>query len=157
NVQGDEPLIDPETIDRAIRPLLDDPALSMATVRHRLTDPQRIADPNVVKVVCDHRGRALYFSRSPIPHIRDAGTEAVYWQHVGLYAYRREFLLHFASLPQTELEQVEKLEQLRALESGFPIAVVETEHESLGVDTQADLDWVRRHLEDRLPPRRNVA
>ena len=146
NVQGDEPLIDPNTIDDAIRPLLADPVLPMATVRHRLTDPQRIADPNVVKVVCDERGRALYFSRSPIPYLRDADTSATYWQHVGLYVYRREFLLQYAALPQTELEKAEKLEQLRALENGFPIAVVETEHESLGVDTPADLQWVRQQL-----------
>ncbi len=150
NVQGDEPLIDPGTIDAAIRPLLADPALPMATVRHRIRDVQRIADPNVVKVVCDVHGRALYFSRSPIPHVRDGDTPPdllpTYWQHVGLYAYRREFLLHFASLPQTELEKAEKLEQLRALEHGFPIGVVETEHESLGVDTLADLEWVRRQL-----------
>lgn len=157
NVQGDEPLIDPRTIDGVIRPLLDDRTLPMATVRHRLTDPERIADPNVVKVACDSRGRALYFSRSPIPYARDAGTPAIYWQHVGLYAYRREFLLQFASLAQTELEQVEKLEQLRALENGFPIAVVETEHESLGVDTLEDLEWVRQWMGNGPPARRNVA
>lgn len=150
NVQGDEPLVDPGTIDAAIRSLLDNPGLPMATVRHRIRDVQRIADPNVVKVVCDAAGRALYFSRSPIPHLRDPGLPSdsvgLYWQHVGLYAYRREFLLHFASLPQTELEKAEKLEQLRALEHGFPIAVIETEHESLGVDTLADLQWVRRQI-----------
>lgn len=150
NVQGDEPLIEPKTIDAAIQPLLADPSLSMATVRHRIRDARRIADPNVVKVVCDAAGRALYFSRSPIPHVRDAVTPSesptIYWQHVGLYAYRREFLLHFASLPQTELEQAEKLEQLRALEHGVAIAVVETEHESLGVDTLADLQQIRRQL-----------
>ena len=148
NVQGDEPLIDPGTIDAAVRPLLADPALPMATVRHRIRDARRIGDPNVVKVVCDGRGRALYFSRSPIPHVRDAAPEPppIYWQHVGLYAYRREFLLQFASLPQTQLEKAEKLEQLRALEHGFPIGVVETEHESIGVDTLDDLERVRRQL-----------
>ena len=150
NVQGDEPLIDPGTIDAAIGPLLANPCVPMCTVRHRIHDPRRIADSNVVKVVCDAAGRALYFSRSPIPHVRDAASpfdgEGLYWQHVGLYAYRREFLLHFASLPQTLLEKAEKLEQLRALEHGFPIAVVDTEHESLGVDTLADLQWVRRQI-----------
>lgn len=150
NVQGDEPLIDPGAIDTAIHPLLVDPGLPMSTVRYRIRDPRRIADPNVVKVVCDAAGRALYFSRSPIPFVRDAGPPSdaagLYWQHVGLYAYRRQFLLHFASLPQTELEKAEKLEQLRALEHGFPIAVVETEHESLGVDTIADLQWVRQQV-----------
>ncbi len=150
NVQGDEPLIEPDTIDGAVRPLLADPGLPMATVRHRIRDPERVTDPNCVKVVCDAAGRALYFSRSPIPHVRDAApttaVAATYWQHVGLYAYRREFLLHFAALPQTELEKAEKLEQLRALEHGFAIGVVETEYESLGVDTPADLDWVRRQF-----------
>ncbi len=150
NVQGDEPLIEPATIDAAVRPLLDDPALPMATVRHRIRDPKRVTDPNCVKVVCDSSGRALYFSRSPIPYVRDAASPgapaATYWQHVGLYAYRREFLLHFAGLPQTALEQAEKLEQLRALEYGYPIGVVETEYESRGVDTLADLDWVRRQF-----------
>ncbi len=150
NVQGDEPLIDPGTIDAAIRPLLHDPALPMATVRHRIADARRLADPNVVKVVCDASGRALYFSRSPIPHVREADPSLpaapIHWQHVGLYVYRRDFLLRFASLPQTDLEKAEKLEQLRALEHGFPIAVVETEHESLGVDTLADLERARRRL-----------
>lgn len=150
NVQGDEPLIEPDTIDAAVRPLLADPGLPMATVRHRIRDPKRVTDPNCVKVVCDAAGRALYFSRSPIPHVRDAepsaAVAATYWQHVGLYAYRRAFLLRFAGLPQTELEKAEKLEQLRALEHGFAIGVVETEYESLGVDTPADLDWVRRQF-----------
>jgi len=150
NVQGDEPLLDPGTIDAAIRPLLADAALPMATVRHRIRDAGRIGDPNVVKVVCDTAGRALYFSRSPIPHVRDGGPAPepppIYWQHVGLYAYRRAFLLRFASLPQTELEKAEKLEQLRALEHGFPIGVVETEHESVGVDTLDDLERVRRQF-----------
>lgn len=152
NVQGDEPLIDPGTIDAAIRPLLDDPELPMATVRHLITDPDAINDPNVVKVVCDGRGRALYFSRHAIPYIRDdqdrASPPPCYWQHVGLYVYRRRFLLEYARMPQTPLEQLEKLEQLRVLERGFPIAVVETEHLSIGVDTPEDLERVRLRLEN---------
>jgi 3-deoxy-manno-octulosonate cytidylyltransferase (CMP-KDO synthetase) len=153
NVQGDEPLIDPDTIDATVRPLLHDPQLGMATARHRITDTDRVTDPGVVKVVCDQGGRAIYFSRSPIPYVREkadtAGSTAIYWQHVGLYAYRRAFLLKFAELPPTPLEQAEKLEQLRALECGFPIAVVETRHESLGVDTPEDLERVRSMLTAR--------
>ena len=170
NVQGDEPMIDPRTIDAVVRPLLDDPSLPMATARHRLDDPRDIADPSVVKVVCDASGRALYFSRSPIPFVRDgyrpavrntgeennAGTAqpptadfqlpASHWQHVGIYAYRRDALIRFSQLPPTPLEQAERLEQLRALEHGWPIAVVETAHRSIGVDTPEDLSRVRRLL-----------
>jgi len=191
NVQGDEPLIDPRTIDAVVRPLLDDPSLPMATARHPLTDLERINDPSVVKVICDLSGRAVYFSRSPIPFIRDAqgttGVSAVqpgatgvspieegatgvspvcgsagasssqsatppfpkpllHWQHIGLYAYRREAVLRFAQLAPTPLESAEKLEQLRALEHGWPIAVVETAHQSVGVDTPDDLRRVRALL-----------
>lgn len=149
NVQGDEVLIDPETIDATIRPLLDSPDLPMATARHRITDPADIADPNVVKVVCDRHGRALYFSRSPIPNVRDglAQREGCYWQHVGLYVYRREFLLRFAKMAPTPLEKLEKLEQLRVLENGYPMAVVDTEYRSIGVDTPEDLERVRKILD----------
>lgn len=154
NVQGDEPLIDPNTIDAAIQPLLDDPGVPMSTVRRRITEPERIDNTNVVKVVCDANGRALYFSRCPIPYVRDAGSRpdrpSCHWQHIGLYAYRREFLLEYARMPQTVLEKLEKLEQLRALENGFPIAVVETSYDSLGVDTPDDLEKVRDVLEKTL-------
>lgn len=143
NVQGDEPAIDPETIDETIRPLLSDPGLSMATARRRLTHPEAIEDPNVVKVVCDRNGHALYFSRHPIPCHRD-GTpkDATWWQHIGLYAYRRAFLLAFNELEQTPLEAAEKLEQLRVLENGHRIAVVTTEYRAIGVDVPRDLDRV---------------
>jgi 3-deoxy-manno-octulosonate cytidylyltransferase (CMP-KDO synthetase) len=151
NVQGDEALIDPATIDAAIRPLLDDPSLMMATARHRISDWATIGDPHVVKVVCDAQGRALYFSRAPIPHIRDAAdrgeTSHAHWQHVGLYVYRRDFLLQYAAWPQTPLEKLEKLEQLRVLEHGYPIAVVDTEYAGIGVDVPADLEWVQRLME----------
>lgn len=151
NVQGDEPLIDPETIDVAIRPLLDDPSLPMATARRLITDNTLIDDPNLVKVVCDLRGRAIYFSRHAIPYVRDAadGAAARHWQHIGLYVYRRDFLLQYAKLPQTPLERLEKLEQLRVLENGFDIAVVETEYESIGVDTPEDLEKARALMETR--------
>ena len=154
NVQGDEPLIDPQAIDATVQPLLDDPELLMATARRRIVEPERVHDPNVVKVVSDQRGRALYFSRSPIPYIRDAadraGTPACYWQHIGLYVYRRTFVLEYARMAQTPLERLEKLEQLRVLENGLSIAVVDTAYESIGVDTPADLERVRALVEQSL-------
>jgi len=147
NLQGDEPLIDPRTIDATIQPLLEDPDLVMATARHLIKDPGQIANPNVVKVVCDGQGRALYFSRSAIPYIRDEADRAsardCYWQHIGLYVYRHAFLPQFAAMAQTPLEKLEKLEQLRVLENGYPIAVVDTEYEGTGVDTPEDLERVR--------------
>lgn len=153
NIQGDEALIDPKTIDDAVRPLLDDPNLMMSTARRRITELERVRDPNVVKVVCDIEGNALYFSRSPIPYIRDAAdAEAatqVYWQHIGLYVYRRSFLLQYARLAQTPLEKLEKLEQLRVLENGFRIRVIDTEYEAIGVDVPEDLEKVRRILEEQ--------
>jgi len=153
NVQGDEPAIDPTAIDAAIQPLLDDPSIMMSTARRRLTDLASINDPNVVKVVCDDRGRALYFSRLPIPYIRDAAERenpvGTHWQHIGLYVYRRDFLLTYSTLPQTPLEKLEKLEQLRALENGYPIAVVETEYEVIGVDVPEDLARVSLLLQQR--------
>lgn len=151
NVQGDEVLIDPAVIDATIRPLLDDPHVPMATARHSITDPKQIQDPNVVKVVCDMNGRAMYFSRSVIPYIRersdDAAAAQCYWQHIGLYVYRRDFLLEYASWPPTPMERLERLEQLRVLEHGYPIAVVDTDYRSVGVDTPEDLERVRALLE----------
>lgn len=148
NVQGDEVLIDPDTIDATIQPLLDQEDVVMSTARHALTDPDMIRDPNVVKVVCDQRGLALYFSRAPIPHVRDGNApQGVHWQHIGLYVYRRDFLLHYSELAQTPLEILEKLEQLRAIENGYKIAVVDTEYEGIGVDVPADLEWVRTLVE----------
>lgn len=162
NVQGDEPMLDPATIDAAVQTLLDDPALNMATAKHLISDFADIQDTNVVKVVCDKHDRALYFSRSPIPHMRDQSAHTAdhgaYWQHIGLYVYRRAFLLDYAEMPPTELEGFEKLEQLRALENGHKIAVVETKFNCIGVDTPEDLERVRRLLEDSLKsksPERN--
>lgn len=149
NVQGDEPLIDPATIDETLRPLLDDSDAVMSTARRRITDPERVGNPNVVKVVCDLRGRALYFSRSPIPFVRGAENDC-HWQHIGIYAYRRDFLMHYAAMEPTPLERIERLEQLRALENGYPIAVIDTEYESIGVDTPEDLERVRERLRVKL-------
>jgi 3-deoxy-manno-octulosonate cytidylyltransferase (CMP-KDO synthetase) len=145
NIQGDEPLIDPGAIDAALFPLLDDPAIPMGTLKKRIEDPREISDPNVVKVVTDHFGDAIYFSRSAIPYKRDTGDCACF-KHTGLYVYRREFLLGYSELPVGPLEKAEKLEQLRALENGFVIRVVETDYESMGVDTPADLERVRALL-----------
>jgi 3-deoxy-manno-octulosonate cytidylyltransferase (CMP-KDO synthetase) len=146
NVQGDEPLIDPRAIAQAIEPFAD-PDVQIATLCHRMVDPGEFADPNVVKVVVDRAGFALYFSRAPIPHLRDErGGWPPLFRHIGLYAYRRQALLVLASLPPTPLERAEALEQLRALEHGIRIRAVETAYESIGVDTPADLEKVRRLL-----------
>jgi len=148
NVQGDEPLIDPAAIDAAILPMIaDDDDAPMATLSKRIEDPREIADPNVVKVVTSHSGLALYFSRAPIPHVRADAPAAVFFKHIGLYVYRRDFLLAYSGLPVGPLEQAERLEQLRALENGHSIRVVETEYESLGVDTPADLERVSQLFE----------
>jgi 3-deoxy-manno-octulosonate cytidylyltransferase (CMP-KDO synthetase) len=146
NVQGDEPLLPPEMIAEAMAPLEEDASIPMGTLCTAL-DTDELADPNVVKVVRDRRGFALYFSRAPIPFSRgaaaglDAGPAR---KHVGLYVYRRHFLLEFARLAPTPLERAESLEQLRALEHGFRIMAAETSHDSVGVDTPAALDRVRR-------------
>jgi 3-deoxy-manno-octulosonate cytidylyltransferase (CMP-KDO synthetase) len=144
NIQGDEPLIDPAAIDAAVLPLLEEPAIPMGTLKKRIEDPREICDPNVVKVVTDRFENAVYFSRSTIPFPRDPGTEdsVIHYKHIGLYVYRRDFLLRYSGFPVGPLEQAERLEQLRALENGFRIRVVETDYESLGVDTPADLERV---------------
>src|SRR5690349_14838511 len=146
NIQGDEPLIDPAAIDAAVLPLLDDPSIPMGTLKKQIEDPREIEDPNVVKVVTNRAGDALYFSRSPIPHVRLLGgaRRTSYFKHIGLYVYRRDFLLGYSDLPIGPLEQAERLEQLRALENGYSIRVMETEYESLGVDTPEDLARVSK-------------
>jgi 3-deoxy-manno-octulosonate cytidylyltransferase (CMP-KDO synthetase) len=148
NVQGDEPLIDPVTIEDVIRPLVDDPSLPMATVRRETSDSADYLNPNVVKVVIDLRGDALYFSRAAIPGrgADGSGPRPPCYAHLGLYAYRRDFLLTFAALPQTPLERIESLEQLRALEHGFRIRTVSTLNDTVGVDTPEDLERARERL-----------
>ncbi|MDX2150888.1 MAG: 3-deoxy-manno-octulosonate cytidylyltransferase [Bryobacteraceae bacterium] len=145
NIQGDEPLIDPAAIDAAVLGLLDDPNVPMGTLKKKIDDPAEVANPNVVKVVTNHAGEAIYFSRSPIPFARGGDqphTRVVWYKHIGLYVYRRPLLLAYSDLPVGPLEQAEKLEQLRALENGYSIRVIETEYESLGVDTPEDLEKV---------------
>jgi 3-deoxy-manno-octulosonate cytidylyltransferase (CMP-KDO synthetase) len=155
NIQGDEPLIDPAAIDAATLALLDDIDAPMATLKKRIEDRSEIANPNVVKVVTNRDHDAIYFSRCPIPY--DRGNEAVYFKHIGLYVYRREFLLGYSLLPVGPLESAERLEQLRALENGYRIRVMETEYESLGVDTPEDLHKVARLFDTSIarvsPPR----
>ena len=153
NVQGDEPLIDPAMIETAVQPLLDNPVLAMGTLKTPLTSLEEFRNPNVVKVVTDQQGLALYFSRAPIPYPRDFVNELdTRWgelataKHVGLYVYRRDFLLRFPTLAPTPLEQQEKLEQLRALEHGYRIHVATTPLGVQGVDTPEDLERVRQLL-----------
>jgi 3-deoxy-manno-octulosonate cytidylyltransferase (CMP-KDO synthetase) len=147
NVQGDEPLIDPAAIDAAVLPLLEEPAIPMGTLKKRIEDRREISDSNVVKVVTDRFENALYFSRSTIPHPREGPppdeAPATHFKHIGLYVYRRDFLLRYPGFPVGPLERAERLEQLRALENGYKIRVVETDYESLGVDTPHDLERVR--------------
>lgn len=148
NIQGDEPLIDPAAIDAAILPMAHDDEIQMATLKKRIEDPSEIHNPNVVKVVTDLQGDAIYFSRHAIPYERD--TRTPHFKHIGLYLYRRDFLLDYPNLPVGPLEQAERLEQLRALENGYKIRVVETDYESLGVDTPADLERVVHLYESSL-------
>jgi 3-deoxy-manno-octulosonate cytidylyltransferase (CMP-KDO synthetase) len=145
NIQGDEPLIDPAAIDAAARALLQDRGLPMGTLSKKIERVDEITNPNVVKVVAALNGDAIYFSRNPIPY--DRGGGAVYFKHIGLYVYQREFLLGYPAMPVGPLERVECLEQLRALENGHRIGVVETGYESLGVDTPEDLEIVTRMFE----------
>ncbi|MGD8399332.1 MAG: 3-deoxy-manno-octulosonate cytidylyltransferase [Bacillota bacterium] len=141
NIQGDEVMIQGAVIDAVIRPLLEEPALVMTTAKTRLTDPAQWQEPSVVKVVTDQQGYALYFSRLPIPYPRHP-EQAEYWQHIGLYGYRRDFLLEYSQLPQSKLELAESLEQLRALANGYRIKVAEVDFQAIGVDTPEDLEKV---------------
>jgi 3-deoxy-manno-octulosonate cytidylyltransferase (CMP-KDO synthetase) len=143
NVQGDLPLIEPDMIAQAVAPLAQDAGVQMSTLRQPIVHASDRTNPNVVKVVVDRHGDALYFSRSPIPFLRGEGPT---YKHIGLYAYRRTFLLALTALPQTPLELAESLEQLRVLEHGFRIRTVDTRHESIEVDTPEDLERVRRQL-----------
>ena len=161
NVQGDEPLIEPSTIDSAIQPLIEDSQIQISTTSEPVTSVDDVFNPNVVKVVTDSRGLALYFSRSPIPHAGLAAGVTLqetlganldllsnYRKHSGLYAYRAGFLQQFARMEPSPLERAEGLEQLRALENGFDIRVVPVAHRSIGVDTEQDYERVKRLIEE---------
>ena len=151
NIQGDQPLFPAAVIDQVAKPLLEDPALPMSTLIYKITRKEEINDPNHVKTVFDRNGKALYFSRSPIPFQRDP-LEVVpptYYKHLGFYAYRKGFLLTFVGLPEGEWERFEKLEQLRALEYGYTIKVILTEYDSVEVDTLKDLKRVEELLRNQ--------
>ena len=161
NVQGDEPLIEPSTIDAAIESLMEDPELQMSTTSEPIVSVEDVFNPTVVKVVTDSRGFALYFSRSPIPYIRpvegltleaslrrEPSLLSNYRKHSGLYSYRGSFLQRFTSMEPSPLERLEALEQLRALENGIRIRVVPVAHRSIGVDTEQDYERVKRMIEE---------
>lgn len=145
NIQGDEPLIHPSMIDDAADALLSNPSSQVATVMKRIDREEEIVDSNVVKVVVGKKSQALYFSRCPIPFVRDEEPGMrVHYKHIGLYAYTKDFLFIYKNLAPSKLEKLEKLEQLRILENGYSIHVVETKHETIGVDTYEDLEKVRQ-------------
>jgi 3-deoxy-manno-octulosonate cytidylyltransferase (CMP-KDO synthetase) len=144
NIQGDQPLFEPSQVDEVVGPLMEDPSIPMSTLIYKIVRPEEISHPNAVKVVFDNRLFALYFSRATVPFVRDRDKRADYYKHHGIYAYRRAFLRTFTALPEGILERLEALEQLRALEHGHRIRVVVTPHDSVEVDTPAELERVRR-------------
>jgi 3-deoxy-manno-octulosonate cytidylyltransferase (CMP-KDO synthetase) len=149
NVQGDEPLLDPAAVDTAISALLQEPQAAVATVATPIKVPGDIMDPNVVKVVLDFDDNALYFSRAPIPWVRDTGNtiQVRHLKHLGLYVFQRDALLEYPTLPQGELERIEQLEQLRWLENGSKIRVAEVEHDAISVDVPEDVARVEKLLQ----------
>jgi 3-deoxy-manno-octulosonate cytidylyltransferase (CMP-KDO synthetase) len=150
NVQGDQPLIDAHCLDEVVAPLMSDPALGMSTLAFRIVNPKEYTDPKDVKVVMDEQGDALYFSRAPIPCVRDEGEPFDSYKHLGVYAYRCSFLEIFLNLPMGRLEVIEKLEQLRALEYGHRVRVVVTAYDSPEVDLPADIIRIEKLLKNRL-------
>jgi 3-deoxy-manno-octulosonate cytidylyltransferase (CMP-KDO synthetase) len=149
NVQGDEPLLDPAAVDTAVNALLEEEPAKIATVATTIKVPADIMDPNVVKTVLDFDGNALYFSRAPIPWVRDTASKVQvrHLKHLGLYVFQRDALLEYPTLPQGELERVEQLEQLRWLENGWKIRVAEVEHDAVSVDVPEDVARVEKLLE----------
>jgi 3-deoxy-manno-octulosonate cytidylyltransferase (CMP-KDO synthetase) len=148
NIQADEPLIHPMMIDSLAQVLLDDSSISMVTLMKRIEDSKQISDPHVVKVVVDKNNFALYFSRAPLPFKAENSEvkSPVYYKHIGLYAYTKDFLFVYKNIPVSNLEKIERLEQLRVLEEGLRIKVIETKYETIGVDTPADLEKVKEYL-----------
>jgi 3-deoxy-manno-octulosonate cytidylyltransferase (CMP-KDO synthetase) len=149
NVQGDEPLLDPVAVDTAVNALLEEPAAAIATVATPIKAPADIMDPNVVKTVLDFDSNGIYFSRAPIPWVRDTGSkiQVRHLKHLGLYVFQRAALLEYPTLPQGELERIEQLEQLRWLENGWKIRVAEVEHDAVSVDVPEDVARVEKLLE----------
>lgn len=148
NIQGDEPLIEPGMINSLIDAFRKEPDLVMGTLKHRINTMEEIENPNVVKVVTDRKDYAIYFSRSVIPYPRDLNLKN-YFKHVGIYGYKGEFVKAYAEMESTPLEKSESLEQLRVLENGYRIKVLETPYEVVGVDTQEDLERVRGIIRDK--------
>lgn len=143
NIQGDEPMINPKNINKAIEPLIQDKNINVSTLCFKISDNKELNDPNVVKVVLDSKSNALYFSRSVIPFSRD-NTKTDHYKHIGLYVYRKDYLMQFIKMKPSRLELTEKLEQLRVLESGEKIKVVKTKRDSYSVDTPADLKKIKK-------------
>ena len=148
NIQGDEPLIHPIMIDRVAQELLDERKIPMVTLMKKIENPAEVNDPNVVKVIVDRNNFAIYFSRSAIPyHAENSEVKSVvYYKHIGLYGYTKDFLFTYKNLPVSDLERIERLEQLRVLQEGFRIKVLETRYDTVGVDTAEDLEKVREYL-----------
>ncbi|MEG0068341.1 3-deoxy-manno-octulosonate cytidylyltransferase [Cetobacterium sp.] len=148
NIQGDEPLIEPEMINSLIDSFKQEEDLKMSTLKHKLIKKEDIENPNFVKVVTDKKDYAIYFSRSIIPYPRNENLD-IYYKHVGIYGYKRDFVLEYSNLESTPLENSESLEQLRVLENGYKIKVLETKFEVIGVDTQDELEKVRLHIKEK--------
>lgn len=148
NIQGDEPLVTTGHVESLVRPFLNEPEVQVTTLKIRAT-PEEVPTRTANKVVTDRHGNALYFSRLPIPCDRDGRGDVVYWKHIGMYAYRRPVLEVYHSLPPSMLEQAEQLEQLRLLEHGIPIRVLETREATIGVDTEEDLKAVVARVASR--------
>lgn len=149
NIQADEPLMHHSIIDGLAREMVNNPATFMATVKKKIEAEEDINNPNIVKLICDKNDFAVYFSRYPIPYYRDSAAEKKYYKHLGIYAYTKDFLYTFKNLPVSYLENAERLEQLRAIEAGYKIKTIETKFESIGVDTEEDLQRVEAALKAR--------
>lgn len=145
NIQGDEPLIEPDMINSIIDSFIEDNTIPMSTLKYKLTDMAEIENPNAVKVVTDKNDFAIYFSRSVIPYPRNLNMDN-YYKHVGIYGYKRDFVMEYAKMASTSLELSESLEQLRVLENGYKIKVLETPYKIIGVDTQEELERVREYI-----------
>jgi 3-deoxy-manno-octulosonate cytidylyltransferase (CMP-KDO synthetase) len=150
NVQGDEPFIDPELINALIKDLEENPDVMMNTAACRFSEGEDVNDPNSVKVVMDKDGFALYFSRSSIPHDRDNSGKADCYKHIGIYGFRKDWLMKFSEMEESSLESVEKLEQLRALENGVKIKVIKTDYKPVSVDTEEDLKKAEELMDGRI-------
>jgi 3-deoxy-manno-octulosonate cytidylyltransferase (CMP-KDO synthetase) len=149
NIQADEPLLQPSVIDSLAEEMLSNPNLAIATVKKKMENTDEINNPNIVKVICDKDNFAIYFSRFPIPYYREKDAPTLYYKHLGIYAYTKDFLYTFKNLPSSYLEQAEKLEQLRALQAGYRIKVIETKFDSWGIDTEEDFQKVEAILRDK--------